>query len=59
VDGEHDPLEPRVAGEVPADLLHLDPRRLVEREAPDAGAERDEREAAGLQLVGELEWRGG
>ena len=46
-----------------ADLLDLDPRGLLEREAADAGAERDEREAARAELVGELRawrrWRGG
>ena len=63
VDGEDDALEARAAVEVPADLLDLDPRRLLEREAADAGAERDEREAAGPELVRELRgwrrWRGG
>ena len=34
-----------------ADLLDLDPRGLVDREAADAGAEGDEREAARAQLV--------
>ena len=48
---EHDALEPRAAVEVAADLLDLDPRRLVEREAADAGAEGDEREAARAELV--------
>ena len=45
VDGEDDALEPRAAVEVAPHLLDLDARGVLEREAPDAGAERDEREA--------------
>ena len=52
MDREDHALQPRAAVEVAADLLDLDPRRLVEREAADAGPERDEREAAGAELVG-------
>ena len=60
VDGEDDALEPRAGVEVAADLLDLDPRRLLQREAADAGAERDEREAARAERVGPRErGRGG
>ena len=63
VDGEDHALEPRAGVEVPADLLHLDPRRLLEREAADARAEGDEREAARPERVRARErarrWRGG
>ena len=47
MDGEDDALEPRAAVEVAPHLLGLDAGGVLEREAPDAGAERDEREARG------------
>jgi acylphosphatase len=59
VHGEHDPLELRPRVHVAADLLDLDPSRFVEREASDAGAERDQREAARAELVGARERGGG
>jgi hypothetical protein len=37
---------------VPQDLLDLDPGRLVEWESTHPGAERDQREALGAELVG-------
>ena len=49
VDGEDDALEPRAPVEVAAHLLDLDARGVLEREAADAGAERDEREAPGAR----------
>ena len=52
VDAEDDPLEPLAGVEVAADLLDLDPRRLGEREAADAGAEGDQRERRRAELVG-------
>ena len=52
VDGEDDALEAAARGEVAADLLDLDPRCLLEREATDAGAEGDQRERSGAELVG-------
>ena len=49
---EHHPLDGGVAGvQVPANLLHLDPRRLLEREAAHAGPERHQRERPSAQLV--------
>ena len=44
---------------MPPHLLDLDPGRLVERKAADAGAEGDEREAARAELVGAGEGGGG
>jgi hypothetical protein len=41
--GEHNPLESTPGIEVPANLFNLDPRRLIEREASHARAQRDER----------------
>ena len=38
--------------EVAPDLLDLDPRGLVDRETADAGAEGDQRQRAGAELVG-------
>ena len=49
---EHDQLEAAAGVEMPAHLLHLDARRLVQREPADAGAERDQRERLRAQLVG-------
>ena len=49
----------RVAVQVAAHLLDLDLRRLVEREAADAGAERDQREAARAERVRALQGRRG
>jgi hypothetical protein len=53
--GEDDALEGARVREVPADLVDLDARSLVEREAADAGAECRESERLGAELVGELE----
>src|SRR5918996_3959312 len=56
---EHHPLDAATSIEVAADLLDLDPCRLVHREAADAGAERDKRERFGAELVGPRERAGG
>src|SRR6188768_460278 len=42
-----------------AHLLHLDPGGLLQRETADAGAEGDQREAPGAELVGYGEGAGG
>ena len=46
---------PVSAGQVARDLLGLDPRRLGDREAADAGPEGHERERAGAERVGARE----
>ena len=51
MDGEDDPLQPAARVEVAPDLLDLDPGGLVERKAADTGAERDQGEALGAELV--------
>jgi len=51
-DSEEDALEPAAAGQVAVDLLHLDPRGLVQREASDPGPEGDQCQARGAELVG-------
>jgi len=51
VNGEDHPLEPASLLEVPAHLLHLDACRFDEREPAHSGAERDERERPGAELV--------
>ena len=51
MDGEDDALEAAPRVKVAADLLDLDPRRFVEREATDAGAEGDQGEALRPELV--------
>ena len=44
VDGEHNPLQSAAGLEMLAYFVDLDPRRPLEREAADAGAERHQRE---------------
>jgi hypothetical protein len=52
MDGENDAFEAAPRVEVPADFFDLDPGRLVQRKAADAGAESDQSEALRPELVG-------
>jgi hypothetical protein len=50
--GEDNALEAAVAGEMAVDLLHLDPRGLVQRESSYPGPEGHQSQAPGAELVG-------